>query len=234
MPPAVRPRRRPQTAGAATKAADTAATEEPPTEAERAIDLAIEKITKLRSVAAKLEQDVEMLNQKFKITGESQEGTQQPTLRCCSISPAGLPIRAAGSFRSATAKRSGIIELVLDQPFYRRLGDQADSRAARIRPTSDPEIGCKAMTQMGVAGPETLADRSAEEHPLRHQGRRPSSTARRSGNSTERGRAGKGWCSTRGRSIPSGSLPPYIPMDANLYLGMDDGWPYHLTLEGRR
>ncbi len=32
---------------------------------------------------------------------------------------------------------------------------------------------------------------------------------------------------------PIGMLPPYIPMDANLYLGIDDGWPYYLTLEGR-
>jgi hypothetical protein len=28
-------------------------------------------------------------------------------------------------------------------------------------------------------------------------------------------------------------LPPYIPMDATLYLGKDDGWPYQLILQGR-
>ena len=30
-----------------------------------------------------------------------------------------------------------------------------------------------------------------------------------------------------------GVLPPYIPMDANLYLGIEDRWPYKLYLEGR-
>src|ERR1017187_4662658 len=43
--------------------------EEPPTEAERAIDEAIRKLTKLQSVSARLEQDVDMLNLKFKVSG---------------------------------------------------------------------------------------------------------------------------------------------------------------------
>ena len=29
-------------------------------------------------------------------------------------------------------------------------------------------------------------------------------------------------------------LPPYIPMDATLYLGKEDGWPYKLVLVGRK
>ncbi len=29
-------------------------------------------------------------------------------------------------------------------------------------------------------------------------------------------------------------MPPYIPMDATLYLGKDDGWPYKLVLVGRK
>jgi len=32
----------------------------------------------------------------------------------------------------------------------------------------------------------------------------------------------------------TGLLPPYIPMDATLYLGKDDGWPYKLVLVGRK
>jgi hypothetical protein len=28
-------------------------------------------------------------------------------------------------------------------------------------------------------------------------------------------------------------LPPYVPSDASLYLGKDDGWPYKLVLMGR-
>src|SRR5262249_51416856 len=32
---------------------------------------------------------------------------------------------------------------------------------------------------------------------------------------------------------PNGVLPPFIPMDATLYLGKEDSWPYKLLLEGR-
>jgi hypothetical protein len=32
----------------------------------------------------------------------------------------------------------------------------------------------------------------------------------------------------------TGLLPPYIPMDATLYLGKDDAWPYKLVLVGRK
>ena len=64
-----RSRRRADRAAARVPAA---AAEEPPTEAERAIDVAIRKIAKLQSVAANVEQDVDMLNQKFKVTGATQ------------------------------------------------------------------------------------------------------------------------------------------------------------------
>ena len=79
------------------QAASGAPAEEPPTEAERAIDEAIRKIAKLQSVAAKLEQDVDMLNQKFKITGRYLKAPNIATSTCCSRSPRGCPIRA-GSF----------------------------------------------------------------------------------------------------------------------------------------
>jgi hypothetical protein len=32
----------------------------------------------------------------------------------------------------------------------------------------------------------------------------------------------------------TGMMPPYIPSDATLYLGKDDGWPYKLVLLGRK
>ena len=34
--------------------------------------------------------------------------------------------------------------------------------------------------------------------------------------------------------MPAAFLPPYIPMDATLYLGKEDGWPYKLVLVGRK
>src|SRR5262249_51469399 len=34
--------------------------------------------------------------------------------------------------------------------------------------------------------------------------------------------------------VATGLLPPYIPMDATLYLGKEDGWPYKVVLLGRK
>ena len=37
-----------------------------------------------------------------------------------------------------------------------------------------------------------------------------------------------------GRQVQQiGMLPPYIPGDALLYLGKEDGWPYKLILKGQ-
>ena len=99
-------------------------------------------------------------------------------------------------------------------------------------PDLDPEIRNKATTQMGVAGPETLL-----------VGLRKTLLFDQKEEATLDGkkvwRFHGTWKSRQGLAFnsqpvnPIGPLPPYIPMDAVLYLGVEDGWPYQLELLGR-
>ena len=134
--------------------------EEPPTEAEKAIDEAIQKISKLQSVSADLEQDVEMLNQKFKITGAISRRRTRGSMSC-SPSLAGLPDTTGRFLQVCDGETLWEYELVLDQSYYRKLSIKPILERLNS-PDLDPEIRTKATTQMGVAGPETLLVGSAK------------------------------------------------------------------------
>ena len=118
------------------------------------IDLAIKKLAKLKSVAADLVQDINMLNQKFTIKGSYRKGTE---LAC--LPPAhrrrGFPIPKPRPFRSATARRSGITRLSSTSPVYRKLSIKPILERLNS-PDLDPKMRDQAITQMGLAGPETL------------------------------------------------------------------------------
>jgi hypothetical protein len=216
---------------AAAKAAGTGvAAEEPPTEAERTIDLAIEKIAKLVSVEAKLEQDVEMLNQKFKITGEFKKAPNNRVSMRLDLA-GGLPDSSGRFLQVCDGETLWDCEIVLDRPAYRRWAikgilERLDS------PDLDPEVRSKIKTQLGMAGPETLL--IGLRRNLRFDIKEEAVLEGR-----KVWRIHGTWKSRQGlvfdsRQVnPLGVLPPYIPMDAILYLGIDDGWPYYLILEGR-
>jgi outer membrane lipoprotein-sorting protein len=210
----------------------TAPAEAPPTEAERAIDEAIGKISKLQSVAAELEQDVEMLNQKFKITGRYLRAPQTRVYVLLIVSSSsGLPDTTGRFLQVCDGETLWEYELVLDQSYYRKLSVKPILERLNS-PDLDPEIRTKATTQMGVAGPETLLI-----------GLRKTLLFDQKEEATLDGkkvwRFHGTWKSRQGLAFnsqpvnPIGPLPPYIPMDAVLYLGVDDGWPYQLVLLGR-
>jgi outer membrane lipoprotein-sorting protein len=204
--------------------------EAPPTEAERAIDVAIGKISKLQSVAAELEQDVEMLNQKFKITGRYLRAPNTRLYVLLTVST-GLPDTTGRFLQVCDGETLWEYELVLDQSYYRKLLIKPILERLNS-PDLDPEIRLKATTQMGVAGPETLLI-----------GLRKALLFDQKEEATLDGkkvwRFHGTWKSRQGLAFnaqpvnPIGPLPPYIPMDAVLYLGMEDGWPYKLELLGR-
>ncbi len=87
---------------------------------------------------------------------------------------------------------------------------------------------------MGISGPETLLVGLRQDREVRPQGRR---RARRQ-ESVDVPRyleVRQGLVGLDGRPVAAGGfLPPYIPMDATLYLGKDDSWPYKLVLVGRK
>jgi outer membrane lipoprotein-sorting protein len=208
----------------------TAPAEEPPTEAELAIDEAIRKISKLQSVAAELEQDVEMLNQKFRINGRYLRAPNTRLYVLLTVA-GGLPDTTGRFLQVCDGETLWEYELVLDQSYYRKLLIKPILERLNS-PDLDPEIRTKATTQMGVAGPETLL-----------VGLRKTLLFNQKEAATLDGRKvwmfHGTWKSRQGLTFnsqpvnPTGLLPPYIPMDVLLYLGMEDGWPYKLVLTGR-
>jgi outer membrane lipoprotein-sorting protein len=215
---------------AAPAGAPGAPAEEPPTEAERAIDVAISKIAKLQSVKAKVEQSVEMLNQKFRITGDYMKA---PNIRIYNLLKMGdgLPDSDGQFLQVCDGETLWEYEVVLNQPFYRKLSIKPILERLNS-PDLDPEIRTKATTQMGVAGPETLLIglRKTLRFDLKEaavlDGRKVWKF-----HGTWKNRQGLVFDNRPVNQI--GPLPAFIPMDATLYLGTDDGWPYQLILEGR-
>jgi outer membrane lipoprotein-sorting protein len=204
--------------------------EEPPTEAEKAIDEAIKKIGKLQSVAADLEQHVEMLNQKFTITGRYLRAPNTRLYVLLTVS-GGLPDTTGRFLQVCDGETLWEYELVLDQSFYRRLSIKPILERLNS-PDLDPELRTRATTQMGVAGPETLM--VGLRKTLRFDQREEAVL-----DGKKVWKYHGTWKNRQGLTFnaqpvnPLGPLPPYIPMDATLFLGMDDGWPYKLSLLGR-
>jgi outer membrane lipoprotein-sorting protein len=204
--------------------------EEPPTEAERAIDLAILKLAKLESVSAKVEQDVEMLNQKFKITGVYMKAPHTRVYSLLELSD-GLPDSKGKFLQVCDGETLWDYELVLDQPFYRRWTIKPILERLNS-PDLDSESRTRAMTSLGIAGPEALliglrkSIRFDIQEATVLNGRKVVKF-----HGLWKSRQGLNFNSSPVNAM--GVLPPYIPMDATLYLGLDDSWPYHLILEGR-
>ncbi len=171
-----------------------------------------------------------MLNQKFKITGAFKKAPNNADLHLLELA-GGLPDSSGRFLQVCDGETLWDYEIVLDQPYYRKLDDQANPRAAQFaRPRTRDRM--RATTQLGMAGPETLLIglrrniRFDIKEATVLEGRKVWKI-----HGTWRSRQGLMFDS---RPVsPIGLLPPYIPMDANLYLGVDDSWPYHLTLEGR-
>jgi hypothetical protein len=194
------------------------------------VDEAIKKIAKLEYVSADLEQDVDMLAQKFKITGRYLVAPKARVYLLLIIT--GLPDSGGRSLQVCDGETLWEYQLILDNAFYRKRSIKPILERLNS-PDLDAELRSKAMTQMGMAGPETVLVG------LRKTFRFDLKEATMLGDrkvwklhATWKNRQGLVGPESRPVS-PLGALPPYIPMDANLYLGVDDSWPYKLTLDGR-
>ena len=92
----------------------------------------------------------------------------------------------------------------------------------------------QAITQMGMSGPETvlLGLRKALKFNLKEEDELEGKKVWKF-RGTWKSR--QGLVGLDGRPVAAGGfLPPQIPMDATLYLGKDDGWPYQIVLVGRK
>jgi outer membrane lipoprotein-sorting protein len=206
-------------------------TEEPPTEAERVIDLAIKKLTALKSVSAELLEKVEMLNQKFTIKGRylRAEGTRV----YLSLTVQGLADSEGTTLQVCDGETLWDYEQLFNNQIYRKMSIKPVLERLNS-PDLDPKAKDSITTGMGFSGPETLLVglRRTLKFDQKEEGELDGRKVW-----ILRGT----WRNRQGLALPNsqpapatGILPPYVPMDGTLYLGKDDGWPYKLVLVGRK
>ena len=203
---------------------------EPPTEAERLIDLAIKKIAALKSVSADMVQDVVMLKQSFSIKGRYLKG---PSSRMyLKLTVTGLPDSSGTMLQVCDGDTLWDYQQILESQTYRKLS---------IKPVfeqlNSPEIDAKTrdmvMTQLGFTGPEALLMglRKSVKFDQKEEGTldgKPVWVLR----GTWRNR--NGLVGPDQRPLPpTGPLPAFVPSLATLYIGQKDGWPYKMDLVGK-
>ncbi len=210
----------------------TAKAEEPPTPAERIVDEAIAKISKLRSVSATLLETVDMLNQQIKIKGTFLKAPEQRIYLLLAVS--GPPDTNGTSLQVCDGETLWHYQSILDSPqAYRKFGIKSIMERLNS-PELDPKIKDQAMNELGLAGPEILLiglrrDFRFEEKEEAALDGKPVWVLHGSWKSRQ------GLVAPDGRAVKqAGLLPPYIPSDALLYIGKENGWPYKLSLSGRQ
>jgi hypothetical protein len=215
-------------AGPAGKAAELP--QEPPTEAERLIDLAIKKLAAVKSVSADLVLSVDMLKQKFDIKGRFLKAPNSRIYLRLTLS--GLPDSTGTLVQVCDGDILWNYQQILDSRIYSKL---------RIKPIFErlnsadiePKVRDQVMTTMGFAGPEALllGLRKTIKFDQKEEGeleKKPVWVLR----GTWRSRNGLVGPDQRPLA-PGGPLPAYVPSIATLYLGKDDGWPYKIVLVGK-
>jgi outer membrane lipoprotein-sorting protein len=205
--------------------------EEPPTPAERVIDEAIAKIAKLESVAADLVQDVKMLKEHVTIKGRYLKAPNYRVYLRLTVS--GPPDTGGTTLQICDGETLWDYQKLLNESeMYRKLSVKPIMERLNS-PELEPKMRDQIMMQIGFAGPETLLVglRRTIRFELKEEGELEDRKVWIF-HGTWRNRQGLSGGDTR-PVAPNGLLPPYIPSDASLYLGKDDGWPYKLILAGR-
>jgi outer membrane lipoprotein-sorting protein len=205
--------------------------EEPPTPAERDIDAAIKKVASLKSVTAELVQEINTLNQKYSIKGSYRKGPNN--LVYLRLTVTGLADSDATSLQVCDGETLWDYQVVLTSRYYRKMSVKPILERLHS-PELNPKLRDTAIAQMGMSGPETLllGLRKALRFDLKEEDELDGKKVWKF-RGTWMTRQGLVGLDTRPVAA-AGFLPPYIPMDATLYLGKEDGWPYKLVLVGRK
>jgi outer membrane lipoprotein-sorting protein len=208
--------------------------EEPPTPTETFLDEAKGRLAKLKSCAADIEQRVDMLNQHITLKGRYLKAPQYRLYFRLAVS--GLPETSGTTLQVCDGETRWDYQAILEQQIYYKFSVKPVMERLNS-PDLDPRIKEQLTDGMGFAGPETLLaglrklfrfEQEKEEGKigdkvvwiLRGTWRRD----------VRQGLTGP----DQRQASATGLLPPYIPMDATLYLGKDDAWPYKLVLAGRK
>jgi outer membrane lipoprotein-sorting protein len=204
--------------------------EEPPTEAERFIDLAIKKIAQIKSVSADVRQEVKMLNQDFKIQGRYLRAPG--TKFRMDLKVVDLPDTQAKMLQVC----DGEILWEFQQYFDTKLCSKKNVKQI-LEKLNSPELNAEmreaATLQLGLAGPEALLmglRKSIKFNHMEEGSLDGKPVVILEGNWRDR----TGLLGPNKQQVPMlGMLPPYIPSLARLYLGKEDSWPYRVNLTGK-
>jgi outer membrane lipoprotein-sorting protein len=202
----------------------------PPTEAELALDEAAKKVAAITSVSADLLQKVEMLKQKFEIDGHYLRAPGQRIYLRLQVK--GLAGSSGEFLQVCDGSTLWDFQQVLESKYYRKV-----SLAPVLEKLKAPELDAdareKVVAQLGVAGPEVLLIglRKAVHFEQKEDGTldgRPVWILH--GTWQDR----QGLLGPNQQPLPENApLPSYIPSQATVYIGKDDGWPYKVRLAGR-
>src|SRR5208337_627764 len=152
-PPATGAAPAPGAAPAATAGKPGEPPQEPPTEAERLIDLAIKKIAGVKSVSADMVQNIVMLKQKFDIKGRYLKGPDSRTYLKLTVS--GLPDSNGTLLQVCDGETLWEYQQILESQNYRKLSIKPIFERLNS-PDIDANTRDQILNQMGFAGPDAL------------------------------------------------------------------------------
>jgi outer membrane lipoprotein-sorting protein len=229
---AQQPSQVPVTAAPAPNLADTSKkAEEPPTEAEIALDEAISKVKATNSLAADLAIQADMLNERFEIEGQYLKAPDyRVSLR--------LNVRNLGD---ATGTMIQVCDGETLWDYQQIIDAQRVSRLSLApilkiiaKPEVDAEFRDQIISNLGFAGPDSLlaglrkACKFDQKIPRTVQGLPELWELRGTWKDT----------TSLGPQVAAGvaagnPFPAFVPSVISLWIGQADGFPYKLTMEGK-
>lgn len=206
------------------------AAEAPPTEAEKILDAAIEKLKAIETVKATIRQDVSMLGQQFTVEGQYLRAPDYRVYLQLRVN--GLGNSDGTMLQVSDGSVLWDYQEALDQPIIRK--KELTPILQKVQNSElDPELREQVISQLGFAGPEALLAglRQAAEFNQKEEGELGGTKVW-----IIRGR----WKDRAALSAPgqpplppTGPLPPYVPSLVYVWVGQEDGWPYRVELSGR-
>ena len=202
---------------------------EGPTMAENQLNAAIIKVRIMERIAAEIEQDVDMLNQKFKLEGNYYKDTNfRVRLK---LNLVGLGDTGSTMLQVCDGKVLWDYQKVLSMQSYRKR-----ELAPILKKLEDPNIDAffrvMVISQLGFGGPEAMMTGLSKAVKF-------DQVSEDKIDGVEVWVLGGTW---RDRSnlmgpgdrplAPTAPLPPYIPSNVQIYVGKVDGWPYKIKMVG--
>jgi outer membrane lipoprotein-sorting protein len=204
---------------------------EAPTEAETQIDAAVKQLAALESVSADLVQKVDMLDQTFELKGRYLKAPDHRVYLRLTVT--GLADAEGTLLQVCDGKTLWDYKKILDAQSYGKF--EIDKILEKLKsPDLDPTLRDRVNSQLGFSGPEELLVglRSSVKFDQKE-----SSTLDGRDVWVYRGewRNRNALLGAKQQPLPATTaLPAYYPSLVVLYVGKQDGWPYKLTLVGRK